>query len=235
VDGCPGDIVLIVPTKASTSVDPELATLKELMSAYARSESVDKIAVVGNAPLAPDDRRAEEIDGADLVLRVNSFVMDRPGEPRCQGRRVDVVVWNRITRATEFLFDRYRERLYLMVEPMRMHGTVEMWPPSWPEDLGFVAVPNKSVARPLNELLGLRWREERLAPTTGMTAAYLAVTLFPEADIVLTGFSFMDDPNQTEWQHQWGDSCRVGPEHRIANESELMRSWVESGQARFLR
>lgn len=219
----------------STTSAPELATLRELMAAYARADPVGKVAVVGNAPMAPDQTRADEIDGADLVLRVNSFVMDRPGEPRCQGRRVDVVVWNRITRATQFVYDRYRERLYLMVEPMRMHGYDEMWPASWPEDLGFVAVPNRAVAQPLNERLGLPWREERLAPTTGLTAAYLAVTLFPDADIVLTGFSFLDNPDQTRWEHQWGDSCKVGPEHRIANESELMRSWVTSGRARFLR
>lgn len=223
---------------AAAPVEPaaqDSAVLRDLMLAYARNRPVRKVAVVGNAPLPPDEARAEEIDTADLVIRVNSFVMDRPGEPRCQGSRVDVVVWNRITRATEFLFDRYRERLYLMVEPMRMHGIAEMWPASWPQDLGLVAVPNGSAAIPLSEELGIPWREERLAPTTGMTAAYLAIVLFPECDIVLTGFSFLDDPTQTRWHHQWGDSCPVGPEHRIDNESRLMRSWIESGRARFLR
>ncbi len=205
------------------------------MAAYSRERPTRRVAVVGNAPMAPDEARADEIDEAGLVIRVNSFVMDRPGEPRCQGSRADVVVWNRITRATDFLYDRYRERLYLMVEPMRMHGNKEMWPTSWPEDLGLVAVSNEDVARPLNEALGVPWQEERLAPTTGLTAAYLAVTLFPEADIVLTGFSFLDDPDQTHWEHQWGDSCPVGPEHRISAEAALMRSWLDAGQARFLR
>jgi hypothetical protein len=73
--------------------------------------------------------------------------MDRPGEPRCQGGRVDVVVWNRITRATEFLFDRYRERLYLMVEPMRMHGIAEI-PPLLAPGPRPVAVPSGSTAIP---------------------------------------------------------------------------------------
>ena len=212
-----------------------LASMYELMTAYARNRPVRKVAAVGNAPLAPSDERADEIDSCDLVLRVNSFVLDRPDQARCQGSRVDVVVWNRITRATEFLYENYRDRLYLLVEPMRMHGNKEMWPPSWPEDLGFVPVPNDAVARPLNEELEIPWVEERLVPTTGLTAAYLAVTVFPDADVVLSGFSFVDDPHQTQWRHQWGDSCPVGPEHRIVEEGRLMRSWLEDRRARLLR
>jgi len=185
--------------------------------------------------MQPDEGRADEVDSADLVIRVNSFVMDRPGHPRCQGARADVVVWNRITRATEFLYDRYRERLYLLVEPMRMHGNPEMWPESWPRDLGLLAVPNGEVAARLNDELGYSWREEGLAPTTGLTAAWLAVTLFDDADVVLAGFSFLDDPHQTSWRHQWGDECPVGPEHRIDAEARLMQSWIDGGRARFVR
>lgn len=220
--------------QAAAPLAPALRSLRDLMSAYARTRPVEKIAVVGNAPMDPSGERADEIDSADLVIRVNSFVVDKPGEPRCQGNRADVVVWNRITRATEFLYDRYRERLYLMVEPMRMHGYEEMWPTSWPADIGLVAVPNRWVAQPLSEVLGIPWREERLAPTTGTTAGYLALVLFPDAEVVLSGFSFVDNPHQTEWNHQWGDSCAVGQEHRIVNESALVRSWIDAGRARLL-
>jgi len=215
----------------------DLATqsLFELMSAYARRSPVSSVAVVGNAPLPPDPDRAAAIDAADLVIRMNSFVMDVPGGAPCQGSRVDVVVWNRITRATEFVFSDYRNRLYVLVEPMRLHGNPEMWPSSWPEDLGFVPVPNRGVTTSLNELLGVPWRAERLAPTTGTLASYLAVTLFPDADVLLTGLSYVDDPAQTRWQHQWGDECPVGPEHRIAQEGELIRSWIAEGRARFMR
>lgn len=215
------------------AVDSARATLRELMTAYARGGSVGSVAVVGNAPMAPSDERADAIDAADLVLRVNSFVMDEPGTPRTQGGRVDVVIWNRITRATKFLFEGYRDRLYLMVEPMRMHGNPEMWPASWPADLGLVPLSNRLVTE-LNEELGYDWRDARLAPTTGVTAAWLAVTLFPDADIVLTGFSMVDDPTQTSWQHQWGDSAPVGREHRIDHEARLMGGWVSSGRARLL-
>lgn len=210
-------------------------SLRDLMTAYAARRPVSSVAVVGNAPLAPSDLRAREVDGADLVLRMNSFVLDRPGAPRCQGSRADVVVWNRVTRATEFVFHDYRDRLYALVEPMRLHGNPEMWPSSWPADLGLVAVSNRAFTEPLNDLLGTPWREERLAPTTGTLATHLALTLFPEADVRVTGLSYLDDPAQTSWQHQWGDSCPVGREHRIAQESALLRSWRDAGRIRVLR
>lgn len=218
----------------ATELAPGLGTLRQLVSAYAERNPVCSVAVVGNAPMAPDETRAATIDAADLVIRVNSFVLDRAGEAPCQGRRADVVVWNRITRATRFLFDRYPERLYLLVEPMRLHGNREMWPASWPADLGLVPVPNREVVVPLNERLGYPWREKRLAPTTGVTAAWMALQLFPRAELVLTGFSMLDDPGQTSWQHQWGDSCPVGREHRLDREAALLRSWRDSGRARML-
>lgn len=183
----------------------------------------------------PSPERAAAIDGCDLVLRVNSFVLDHPGEPACQGSRVDVVVWSRLVIATPDLFRDYRQRLYVLLEPMRMYGRPELWPSSWPEDLGLAVARNDAVAVPLNEELGLPWREEQLAPTSGTTAAWLARRLFPEADLLLTGLSFLDDPGQTEWRHQFGDDVRVGPEHRIAEEGRLLRGWVEAGRARHLR
>lgn len=213
--------------------------LRSLAAAYSRSavsgQPPRSVAVIGNAPLSPSERRADVIDDAELVIRVNSFVLDSPGRPRSQGGRADVVLFNRLLRATPWFFAGYRQRLYLLVEPMRMHHRSELWPTSWPVDLGLVPVPNRGVTMPLCDLLGVPWREERLAPTTGTLACYLAVTLFPGADIVFTGFSFLDDPQQTSWRHQWGDATRVGREHRIGDEAEVMRSWLESGQARFLR
>lgn len=222
-------------TAAPYRLHPDLVPLRGLVEAYAHRNPVRSLAVVGNAPLPESATRAAAVDACDVVIRVNSFVADRPGAGGCQGSRTDVVVWNRITRATPFLFENYPRRLYLLVEPMRMHGFEEVWPVSWPEDLGFVAVPNRAIARPLNELLVAEWREERVAPTTGTTAAFLALNLFPEAELVLTGFSFLDDPHQTRWEHQWGDSCPVGREHRIDAEAALVQGWIDQGRARFLR
>lgn len=192
------------------------------------------VSVVGNAPMEPSRSRAAAIDGCDVVIRVNSFVTDLRGGPPAQGRRTDVVLFSRLVPATPDVFASYRERLYVLLEPMRMYGRREMWPASWPEDLGFVVARNDAVAVPINEALGLPWREQRLAPTTGTTAAWLAMHLFPEAEVLLTGVSFVDDPHQTSWKHQWGDSVGVGPEHRIAAEAVLISGWLESGRMRFL-
>jgi hypothetical protein len=209
--------------------------LRELALAYsATAGTVRRVAVVGNAPMEPSESRAAAIDGADLVFRVNSFVTDRAGDPATQGSRTDVVLFSRLVPATPHLFDRYRERLYVLLEPMRMYGRPELWPASWPTDLGFTVARNDAVAIPMNNELGLPWRDEQLAPTTGTTAAWLAMNLFAEAEVLLTGISFVDDPTQTSWQHQWGDSVGVGPEHRIAAEAVLISGWLDTGRMRFL-
>lgn len=215
-----------------------LAPLRDLLLAYAHTGDADRVrsvAVLGNAPLDPSNDRADQIDGADLVIRVNSFVTDQPGQERRQGRRTDVVVFSRMIQATPDFFADYRDRLYVLLEPMRMYGRPEMWPPSWPDDLGFVVARNDSVAVPLNDELGLPWRTEQLAPTSGTTAAWLAVTCFPDADVRIAGLSFLDNPEQTSWQHQWGDEVKVGPEHRIAAEARLVNGWLATGRARLLR
>ena len=215
-------------------VDPRLQPLRDLATAYARRSPVGSVAVVGNAPMMPSQARAEQIDDCDLVLRMNSFVLDRPGEPACQGSRADVVLFSRLVPATPFFFDRYSERLYVLLEPMRMYGRPERWPRSWPHDLGFAVARNDAVAVPLLTLLGLPWREQRLAPTTGTTAAFLATALFPGAEVLLTGISFIDDPEQTHWDHQWGDSVGVGAEHRIGAEATMLRTWIDRGVIRVL-
>ena len=215
-------------------MDPRLHSLRDLASAYARQVPVNSVAVVGNAPMEPSRHRAEAIDGCDLVFRVNSFVLDEPGGPPCQGRRADVVLWSRLVPATPYLFSGYSERLYVLLEPMRMYGRKELWPASWPADLGFHVARNDAVAVPLLEALGLPWREQHLAPTTGTTAAWLAATLFPGAEVLLTGISFVDDPGQTHWHHQWGDSVNVGAEHRIAAEATLLQSLIDDGAIRTL-
>ena len=215
----------------------ELRELRELADAYARSMPVRRVAVIGNAPLDPSVERAEAIDACDVVIRVNSFVVDHPDEDgiRRLGRKCDVVLWSRLVIATRDLFHDYRNRLYVMLEPMRMYGRPEMWPASWPEDLGFVVAANKAVAIPLNNELAIPWQEERLAPTTGTTAVWLATNLWPDAEVLVTGMSFVDQPDQTSWQHQFGDSVVVGREHRIAAESVLLRRWADDGTISLLQ
>ena len=210
-------------------MDPRLAPLRDLVAAYGR-HPVRRVAVVGNAPMDPSRSRAEAIDTADVVIRVNSFVVDVPGSPPTQGSRTDVVLFSRLVPVTPSFFSDYSTRLYVLLEPMRMFGRKEVWPASWPRDLGFAVARNDAVAVPLNEELGTPWRRERLAPTTGTTGVWLALRLFPEATVTAAGISFIDDAEQTEWRHQWGDSVGVGPEHRITAESRLMRQWLTAGR-----
>ncbi|MFJ9387486.1 hypothetical protein ACIRON_01605 [Nocardioides sp. NPDC101246] len=216
----------LIAERAVTITDG-LDHLRDLMTTYAKRAPVTSVAVLGNAPLGPSAARAQAIDESDLVIRVNSFVLDLPGEARVQGSRADVVLWNRITRTTRFTFDRYRERLYLLAEPMRFHGRPEVWPMSWPPDLGFVPIPNAEVLPRIGDELDIPWRAEKLAPTTGFTAAWLAVNLFPDSEIRLSGFSFIDNPGQREWNYQVGGTSPVGPEHRIEAEARVMTDWLK--------
>ncbi|MGZ8804911.1 MAG: glycosyltransferase family 29 protein, partial [Microbacterium sp.] len=61
--------------------------LRPLATSYSRSSEVRRIAVVGNQPLSPSTERAETIDSADLVFRVNGFRSDE--EEAVVGSRTD--------------------------------------------------------------------------------------------------------------------------------------------------
>lgn len=209
--------------------------MRGLVRSYARRPDVRSVAVVANAPLEPSAGRAAAIDACDLVIRCNSLVLDDPQRAPVVGRRVDVVVFNRLLRAAPRVFDSYRERLYLMVEPGAVHHAANRRPARWPADLGHFVVPNREITLPLSDALDLDTRGERVWPTTGLMSVWIAMTLFPDADLTITGFSMIDDPTQTEWSHEWGDSCAVGPEHRIEPEGRLLASWTSSGRVALLR
>ncbi|PWV82358.1 Glycosyltransferase family 29 (sialyltransferase) [Prauserella marina] len=209
--------------------------LRNLLEAYADRPDPRSVAVVGNQPLPADEQRAKAIDSCDIVFRVNGFVCDEPGGQPAVGSRTHVVVFNRALRATKWVFRDYRSRLYLLVEPGRLHWEPDNIPQWWPEDLGFVPVSNRDVTLPLSDALGLDSRTEERWATTGTMAAWMARTAFPEADLVLSGFSFVDDPHQTSWQHAAGDSCIVGPEHQIMAEGRLLGSWTKTGRTKLLR
>lgn len=206
-----------------------------LIRAYADRPDPRSVAVVGNQPLPPDDQRAKTIDSCDLVFRVNGFVCDEPDGPPTVGSRTHVVVFNRALHATQWVFRDYRSRLYLLVEPGRMHWEPADVPQWWPADLGFVPVSNREVSLPLSEALGQQTLSDGTWATTGTMACWIARTTFPDAELVLSGFSFVDNPEQTTWEHAAGDSCIVGPEHRIAAEGRLLDSWLKQGKTQLLR
>lgn len=200
-----------------------------LAVAHARTPAVRTVAVVGNKPLRRDPARAAAIDAADLVVRVNGFRLDDTPAEATYGSRADIVFFNRALRATPWFFSGYRERLHLLVEPGRLHWEPDLVPSWWPADLGQVHVDNDDLTLPLSAELGLDSDAEGLWSTTGTMAAWWARNTFPDAQLDLAGFSFVDAPDQTRWDHASGDDCIVGPEHRIALEGELFRRWVRTG------
>lgn len=215
--------------------------IRDYLASYTRTPEVRSIAVVGNMPMEPSDARADAIDACDLVIRCNSFILDKPGEPRCQGSRVTAVAFSRGLLATEFSYARYSDIAYLVTEPSRIYHDkplaryVKDWPAWWPADLGYLALPNGPFTIPLLEEMGEPWRDEVCVPTTGMMALWIAVTCFPDADLLFTGFSMVDNPDQTTWSHQAGDVSPIGGAHHIGPEGALMRRWIDDGKARFLR
>lgn len=225
------------PAAPSTPPDAEdfYDVLRPLATTYASRRSIERVAVVGNQPLAESKERAELIDSADIVFRVNGFRLDESADPPSLGTKTDVVVFNRGVRPTPWFFSGYRERLYLMIEPGRMQWEWEIYPRFWPQDLGFVTVPNRDVIIPLNREIGLDPERDGQWATTGTTMMWIAAHLFPNATIDVTGLSFVDEPDQTSWEHAYGDACIVGPEHLIANEGRLAHQWIDSGRIRFHR
>ncbi len=200
--------------------------------AYARDATVRSVAVVGNKPLDQNPVRAAAVDGCDLVVRVNGFRLDDDDGQCTYGRRADIVFFNRALRATPWFFAGYQDRLHLMVEPGRLHWEPELVPNWWPADLGHLHVNNDDLTLPLSDDLGLDSLANGMWSTTGTMAAWWARTTFPEARLELAGYSFVDDPGQSRWEHASGDDCIVGPEHRIALEAELFLRWAAAGHAR---
>jgi hypothetical protein len=198
---------------------------------------------VANAPLTRDLGRAAAIDACDVVIRCNSFVLDRGDDAFC-GRRTNVVVLNAGTRITRSILDGYSSRLYLWSSP----GAVYRRRPSvplpavdlWPDDLGGAQVPNRAVVAALRELIrdaAGAGPDVMLVPTTGAVAAWLALLLFPEAAPLLTGFSAISDPHVTAWHHHRREDngpVPVAEAHKIDAEGMLLRQWVADGRARHL-
>lgn len=208
--------------------------LRDLIASYADHQPVRKVAVVGNAPLEPDPDRVAELNSSDLVLRANSLVLDEPGEPASVGSACHVVLLSRSTRMTPWVFQDYRRRAYLVPQMgFPLYYTVRPGPTFWPADLGAVPLPNGVVKKRLADLLDPGHEPGRLTPTTGITAVFLAHEMFPDADLVATGFSFVTDQDQVEWAHHAGGTTAVNKYHDLRLESALLRSWIADGSLRF--
>lgn len=219
-------------------IDEDLvARMRDHATAYAASTPVRRVAVVANAPLEPSVERRDLIDSSDLVIRCNSLALDEIDGPPCVGTRTNVVVTARTTRPTPGLFDNYRNRAYFVGDVFCLDvPDPPSWPADWPPDLGAWPIPNRALGLPLKYLLRPTTAGQGGGPTTGTMAAYLAYRLFPEADIVLTGFSFLDDREQLSWgYHAAGiQDAPVIPVHDLDREGAYLQGLVDRGEVRCL-
>ena len=204
--------------------------LRALISAKAGRDP-RSIAVVGNAPMEPSADRAASVDAADVVVRMTTFDVDR-GVPRV-GTRTDVAVIHRATSPGPATFERYSERVYLLAEPGRLHWEREQVPAWWPADLGAVPVSNTEFTLPLNRLLRFSPHSATWA-TTGTLAVWVMHSLFPSAEVTLTGTSLLGPEvhRVTRLEHAWGSAVELTWEHRLADERRVLRSWVRAGWLR---
>jgi hypothetical protein len=210
--------------------------LRDLLASYAEHRPIRRVCVVGNAPLPPDAARAAEIDAGDLVVRANSLALDEPDAPPCVGSACHVVILSHAAASTPWIFRDYRKRAYLVPQAgFPLYYKVFPALPSWPADLGAIPIPNSLVKKQLVDRLDPGHQPGRLTPTSGTMGLYLAHEMFPDAELVATGFSFLDDQDQTAWQHHSGSSTAVHKYHDLSLESALLRSWIDDGSVRFLR
>jgi len=222
-----------VPEDLETTDDAIRDLMHGFLAGYARHRPVRSVAVVGNAPLETNAERAAAIDASDLVIRVNSFVLDTPGGDPCHGRETDVVVINRGTRATPWLFQGYQHRAYLQSDTAMVHLAKVRYrtPPYWPADMGVWQIPNRALTAELRELIWPGYEGVRVDPTTGTLAAWLGYRVFPEAELRLTGFSYLGGERPRTWEHHFGAEVRVPDAHRVDREGRLMSSWIAEGRA----
>lgn len=95
-------------------------------------------------------------------------------------------------------------------------------------------IPNAPVITRLLDQLDPDHVPNELIPTSGMIACFLAHEMFPEADLLAIGFSFLDGIQRKAWRYQSGGSSPVIAAHRIDLEAALLRSWADEGSLRVM-
>ncbi len=134
-------------------------------------------------------------------------------------------------------FDNYRSRGFLMAEVAQVSWqTPRPAQEHFPEDLGYACIPNRAVVAPLRSLIWADAGTKRVDPTTGTLAAWLGYLLFPEAELLITGLSFLDQQERSSWEDHYfpGRVVPVPEAHRVSLEGGLLTSWIEAGRATVL-
>jgi hypothetical protein len=224
----------VFPAELEESHQAQWDLIRDFLSAYAAHQPVRSVAVVGNAPLLPDAERAAAIDASDLVIRMNSLRMDEPDEPPCVGSTCHAVLLGRRTTVTPWVFKDYKRRAYLVPQMgFPLLQRIRPVPGYWPRDLGALPLPNGVVKKRLADQLDPGHQPGRLTPTSGTAMIYLGHDMFPGAQLIATGFSFLADTGQTGWSYHSGGSVPLGQFHYLDIEAALLRTWIGDGSLRF--
>ena len=201
--------------------------LRRLLLPRAGGRLPRSVAVVGNAPVGPSAERAAAIDGADLVVRMTTFAVDRD-EPAI-GTRTDVVVLHRAVTPGPDTFRDHAQRLYLLAEPGRRFWESEPRPAWWPGDLELIPISNREFTSRTRAAMGLG-RVAVAWPTTGTLAVHLMHRLFPHARILLAGSSLLPGRRgRADLDHHWGGAVTLTPEHRLDREGRALDAWRRAG------
>ena len=104
--------------------------------------------------------------------------------------------------------------------------------PFWPKDLG--AMPCRTLSsRRASHGRWIPFTGLDPHPTTGMMAMFMAHEMFPDADLLVTGFSFLDDSEQTH-----GPTTPAAAPRSTGSTgwiwAALLRSWIDDGSAHYL-
>jgi hypothetical protein len=214
--------------------------IKDFIASYARRQPISSVAVVGNAPLQPDSGRAATIDGCDLVIRANAMMLDPPGSDPCVGTACHAVIMSRATALTPWALRNYRDRAYLVPQAGYVQYQREdrvgllLETTFWPPDLGIMPLPNAVVKARAAAALDPAHKPGSIIPTTGLMALFMAHEMWPEATLVATGFSFLDNAELSHWSHHSGGHTKVNWQHHLHLEQALLRSWIDDGSIRYL-
>jgi hypothetical protein len=179
------------------------------LAAFAQRYRGKVVAVVGNAQSIFHFESGAEIDGADVVIRMNEGA---PRSPASQGTRTDVLCLATRT-SPEVITTMFGEPAIIFVTPRRA-----VLSPELASDAAVVALPVDDW-RKISSLIN------RFRPSAGLMATWLARQVFESPDVRLYGFDWKK--TKTFYAEK-----KLRKHHNWMLERDLMLKWATEGWLR---